>query len=101
MPFISSKKLFDIIGLLYESAQSQTAEGWSDVYLKMSEIFSAGPGGLSLYLPENDQFELIVSTINDDLISQYNEYRQNAIQISHKIRSGHFLRQALDSAELS
>jgi transcriptional regulator with PAS, ATPase and Fis domain len=76
MPLISSKKIFGIIGLLYESAQAHTFEGWLDVYLKMSVMFSAGPGALSLYLPEKEQFELVVSTINDDLISQYNEYFQ-------------------------
>lgn len=85
MPLISSKKIFDVVGLFYEAAQTQSTDAWLDVYKKMAELFSAGPGGLSLYSSENNRFDLVVSTLNKDLILQYNDYFQHVSPFRNQI----------------
>jgi DNA-binding CsgD family transcriptional regulator/PAS domain-containing protein len=49
MPDISEKELFEIVGLMYEAAQAPTTDAWKDIYLKMSDLFRSGFGGISVY----------------------------------------------------
>lgn len=76
MLFHSEKKVFNLIGSLYETAGNQSPEAWLDVYKQMTTLFSAKQGGFSLYLPESKEFEVIASTIDPELMEQYKNYYQ-------------------------
>ncbi len=87
MSLISSKTLLAVVGLFYEAAQMQSTDAWLDIYQQMSAMFSSGPGGLSLYLPDKERFELVVSTLSEDSVSQYNDYFQHISPFrSHIVR---------------
>ena len=76
MPFQSDKRIFNLIGTLYETAGNSSFEAWLDIYKQLTTIFSAGPGGFNLYLSENSEFEIIASTIDPELLEQYQDYYQ-------------------------
>lgn len=76
MSRISQNQIFTLIGTLYDCAQANTPDAWLDVYKKMSEMFSSGPGSLSLYSFEKEGFDFVAHTFSpDDLRTYYDHYQ--------------------------
>jgi DNA-binding CsgD family transcriptional regulator len=85
MRFYPDKRVFNLIGLLYETAGNQSPEAWLDVYKQLTTQFSAGPGGFNFFLSENKEFEIIASTIDPELLNQYRVYYQTVSPFRHLI----------------
>jgi DNA-binding CsgD family transcriptional regulator len=71
MAKISQEKIFDLIGSLYENAQKTSTEAWTIVYREMADLFSSGPGSLTIYSTIDNQFQKAVGTIGEDLLTDY------------------------------
>jgi DNA-binding CsgD family transcriptional regulator len=85
MRSLSDKRIFSLIALLYETAREQSSEAWLDVFKQMAGILSSGPGSLSLYSPDNKQFEFVATTLNKELLEEYNDYFQFISPFRHQI----------------
>lgn len=46
---ISDEKIYDLVGLIYETSREVSTEAWLEVYKRMSALLSSGAGSLSLY----------------------------------------------------
>jgi len=76
MQSLSNETILDLVSSLYNSAKEQSVEVWSDVFKRLLDVFSSGPGSLSLYSPTDKRFNLFVSTMNPELVEEYNDYYQ-------------------------
>jgi len=70
MSKISQRKIFEVIGSLYENAQKTSNEAWTNVYKQMAELFSSGPGGLTIYNTRDNQFQAVMGTLDPKLLAE-------------------------------
>jgi len=76
MRLISDKTILNLIASLYDAAKDHSFESWSDIYLRLSAMIGSGPGSLSFYSPDKKRFDLFVSTLDNELFKEYNDYYQ-------------------------
>lgn len=76
MPQISEKRIFKLLGSIYETVGGTSTEAWLCVYQEMAEMFQSGPGGFGLYYNNSDRLKLFASTIDPELLKLYHEYYQ-------------------------
>jgi DNA-binding CsgD family transcriptional regulator len=74
MPNLSEKRIFQLIGSLYEVAQRSSAEAWTEVYDEMASILSCGPGSMTICFPEAGTFDLVSHNLDAAGLREYNEY---------------------------
>lgn len=82
---VSDKKIFDLIEFIYEAAGELSADIFSSLYEEISKILSSGPGGLSLYLSGDNRFEFLASTLNGELLKEYEEYYRHVSPFFNRI----------------
>lgn len=88
---ISDEKIYDLVSQIYETAKDISSEAWLDVYQKMATLLSAGAGGLSLYSHNEERFDLAATTLDQDLVKQYNDFYQHVSPFHKKITSRQML----------
>ncbi len=71
---ISQTRILNVVGSLYESARDGSSQAWQDIYLQLADIFSSGPGTLSLYSPHDDQFTRISNTFSEDCLRAFDTH---------------------------
>lgn len=74
MPRISDEKINGVLDMIYETTIDTTSESWLNVYKRISDIFSLGPGGMSFYLDDRNDFDLVASTVDKNLFEDYRNY---------------------------
>src|SRR5436190_11554312 len=82
---IPQKRILDVLGSLYESAKEGSAEAWSDSYAQMADIFSSGPGSLSIYKADNARFNSITNTFSDECLDAFEKHYIHVSPIQKKI----------------
>lgn len=65
---ISQKRILHVLGSLYESARECSNEAWSDTFTQMADMFSSGPGSLSLISAEDDSVDSIATTYSRECL---------------------------------
>ena len=73
---ISDEKIYDLVGLIYETSREVSPDAWLEVYKRMSALLSSGAGSLSLYSKSADRFDFVASTLDADLLKEYENYYQ-------------------------
>ena len=74
MPTISDERVFGLIDLIYENITENSGEKWKDTYKTITETFSAGPGSLSIFQEDTNHFELLISTLDEEIYREYISY---------------------------
>lgn len=82
---ISDKKIYNLVGLIYETAKDFSSQAWLDVYQQMSTLLSSGAGSLSLYSPKSNRFDFVATNLDSDLIEEYNNQYQHISPFRKKI----------------
>ena len=82
---ISDEKIYDLINLIYDTTVKSSPANWLQVYKTISETFSSGPGSLSYYQNDKNNFGTIASTLDDELFQQYNNYHYKISPFRRKI----------------
>ncbi|CAN5605220.1 hypothetical protein BH10ACI3_BH10ACI3_00100 [soil metagenome] len=77
MSDISEKRIFHLIGMLYESAHGIEKISWPTVYKEMVDVFSSGPGSLSILSADTDQFDFITHNFLVEDLLEYFEHFQH------------------------
>jgi DNA-binding CsgD family transcriptional regulator len=85
MSSISDKKVYKLVGQIYETAKDHSSEAWLDVYEQMSQSLSSGAGSLSLYSDKSSNFDFVAHNLNKELVDQYNDYYQYISPFRQKI----------------
>lgn len=78
MPQISEKRIFKLLGSIYETVGGTSTEAWLCVYQEMAEIFQSGPGGFGLYVNSLDRLKYFATTVDPESLKLYDEYYQFA-----------------------
>lgn len=68
---ISQKRLLHVLGSLYECARECSTEAWHDTYTQMADMFSSGPGSLSLVSMDSGKVDLITTTYSDECLGVF------------------------------
>jgi DNA-binding CsgD family transcriptional regulator len=85
MSSISDKKVYKLVGQIYETAKDHSSEAWLDVYEQMSQILVSGAGSLSLYSDKSSNFDFVAHNLDKELVAQYNDYYQYISPFRQKI----------------
>ncbi len=76
MSTISERRIFGIIGSLYDIAQQTSSEPWVGAYSEMADLFSSGYGGLTAFDRRAETFSVIEGTTPSEFLEEYfNEYQ--------------------------
>jgi len=74
MPNTIDQRIHDLIGSFYDTAEKADPEAWGDVFLEMADIVSSGPGALSFYIEQDEQFGVMTGTMGPEFLQAYNDY---------------------------
>lgn len=73
MAKVAEHEIFDLIGQLYETAAQESGDGWQEVFEKLSQLLSSGPGSLHFFIKRNQQFATIADTNEPGFVDDFNQ----------------------------
>ncbi len=82
---IPQQRILTILESVYDGAKEGTSDAWQRAYFQLSDLFSSGPGGLSLYSSGNDAFTRITTTFGEDCLRAFDTHYQHISPIQKQV----------------
>lgn len=76
MGSFSDRKVSRFIESVYEASTDLSFDGWTGVFKEFASTVSSGPGSMSVHSAPEDEFRVVTSSVDPDVLKQYFEHYQ-------------------------